>query len=98
MRRIIFTFLLIILFAVGCSSTAERTKIMNTWMGHTRSHLIERWGPPNSVFDYVGDDGKRYEVLTYSKYWSDGVGGLYECKTSFYMHEGKISRWRFEDC
>ena len=98
MKKIILTFLLIILFVAGCSSGAKRQEIMEGWEGGTRSHLIERWGPPSSIFDYIGDNGKSYEVLTYSKYWSDAYGALHECKTSFYLNKSRIERWRYEGC
>jgi hypothetical protein len=95
MKKIILALILIVL-CLGCS--ASRKSIMNNWVGATRSHLIERWGPPNSTFNYVDDNNVRYEVLTFSKYWNDSWGGFRECKTSFYVNKNIIKRARWEGC
>lgn len=46
--------------ALGCAS-ANLSKTMESWVGHSTSELIEKWGPPDSVVP----DGKGGQCLHY---------------------------------
>lgn len=96
MKKNHIVLLLVILLCLGCSGT--RQKVMDTWLGGTKSNLIERWGPPNSTFNYIDDNNISYEVFTYKTYWNDYYGYLHECKTSFYINKNKIERYNYQGC
>ena len=49
-------------FLTGCATTAGYEKILNTWLGETEDHLIQKWGVPNAVYD---NGNKRYLVYIY---------------------------------
>ena len=46
---------------LGCSSTKNTQKIMDSWLGATVQSLIMSWGPPHSRTS----DGANGEVLTF---------------------------------
>ena len=56
MRKIIIIFLC--LSILGCASI---NKTMRSWVGHHKSELILKWGPPSRT----ADDGKGGEILIY---------------------------------
>lgn len=66
MRKIVRG-ILIILFSglclgiMGCATGPDTQAIMNSWMGHHKSEIIQAWGPPSSYTS----DGKDGEVLIY---------------------------------
>ena len=51
------------LLLVGCATSANYTKILNSWVGGTENQLVSSWGPP--LGSYVKDDGSK--VLTYQQ-------------------------------
>ena len=51
------------LLLVGCATSANYTKILNSWVGSTENQLVSSWGPP--LGSYVKDDGSK--VLTYQQ-------------------------------
>ena len=59
MKKLIL-FLFVIVSLSGCISTQ---KIMNSWIGRSRSDLILDWGPPTSGY---ASDGKGGEILLYN--------------------------------
>lgn len=47
--------LTVILFAlVGCATTANYEKILNSWIGYTELELIRKWGPPQQSYEAGG--------------------------------------------
>src|SRR5690606_33160011 len=73
MRRL---YLLIIVLALcGCGVSKKQRAAMDSWLGQSKSHLIQVWGAPTSVFR---DGGK--EVIVYDKsgtYLSTNPGRVY---------------------
>jgi ketosteroid isomerase-like protein len=45
----------------ACATAEKYEAVLNSWIGHTESELVSKWGPPDSV--YVAPDGTRH--LTY---------------------------------
>ncbi len=94
-------FILLILMS-GCTTTKEiqeeNRKIMDSWLGHHKSELIQSWGPPVRY----ESDGKGGEILIWESKQTQGavLNGTYYERTSypfkmFYAdHNGKIYYWR----
>jgi hypothetical protein len=49
-------------FLIGCATTANYEKLLNSWMGVSENFLISSWGPPNSFYETGGT-----KYLTYAK-------------------------------
>lgn len=63
-RFVQLTCLILVVFPLAnCSSTS---KSMDTWKGHHKSELYQKWGPPSRTTD----DGLGGEILIYEK-WVD---------------------------
>jgi hypothetical protein len=75
MKINIFALLCIFLFA-GC--VGHINEVMNSWMNHHYSDLIESWGPPSQVFD----DGQGGRILIYSENRSWTVSGSAHTRTT----------------
>jgi len=56
MKKILL--ILLCLMLTGCASTG---KIMESWIGHQKSEIINSWGPPQRY----SPDGKGGEILIY---------------------------------
>ena len=59
------------LLLVGCATSANYTKILNSWVGSTENQLVSSWGPP--LGSYVKDDGSK--ILTYQQSGSYDLPG-----------------------
>jgi len=59
------------LLLVGCATSANYTKILNSWVGSTENQLVSSWGPP--LGSYVKDDGSK--ILTYQQSGSFNLPG-----------------------
>lgn len=76
----------------------EQKKVMDSWMGHHKSELIQSWGPPHRY----ESDGKGGEILVYEKSVTRGavINNTYYEKTThpyqmFYADkDGKLYYWR----
>jgi len=72
---------LFVLFLTSCSSThlskvqLEEQKLMNSWIGHTKSELLQTWGPAKNI----SSDGKGGEIYSFEKTLSFGqsAGQIY---------------------
>ena len=57
----------------GCFATESKyIKILDTWMGKTENHLVDKWGPPDGA--YTKDDGSK--ILTYQQSGSYNLPGV----------------------
>ena len=86
----------------ACATTTQipedNKKIMDSWLGHHKSNLIQSWGPPGRY----ESDGKGGEILIYESKETRGLNvyGTYHEKTfypykMFYADQnGKIYYWR----
>ena len=59
------------LLLVGCATSANYTKKLNSWVGSTENQLVSSWGPP--LGSYVKDDGSK--ILTYQRSGSYDLPG-----------------------
>jgi hypothetical protein len=93
--------LLLLITSCGPSKKAQQDKlkeVMDSWLGHHKSELIQSWGPP----DRYASDGKDGEILIYEKMITRGavIYNTYrEVTTSAYKmvyvdRNGKIYFWR----
>lgn len=101
MKRLFTAFLVAAIF-ISCTTTQkaqDKTReVMDSWMGHHKSELIQSWGPPQRY----ESDGKGGEILIYEKKVTRGavIYGTYHEKTSypynmFYADSaGKLYYWR----
>ena len=68
MKKIIIVVItLFIIFSLTSCATIYAKRIddmMKSWIGDTKQHLLQKWGPPTDIFDN-GEDG---EIWTYSFY------------------------------
>jgi hypothetical protein len=107
-QTIIITIIISLVY-IGCTSPS---KLMQTWIGHTKAELYQSWGPPQSKTD----DGQGGEILIYSNYvnmgqqpgqiYSNYYGGVsyttpqqrgYSRTRMFYVNKsGTIYNWRWE--
>lgn len=55
----------------ACATGPKFSERMDAWVGNSESHLIMKWGPPQSV--YVAPDGSR--ILTYGHSRNMQFGG-----------------------
>lgn len=62
---------LLLCLLIGCATTANYEKILNSWMGMSENSLVSSWGPPNNFYE---SGGTRY--LTYAKSRSGYVPGV----------------------
>lgn len=95
-------FLVVSLLIGACTTTKqlqeETRRVMDSWMGHHKSELIQSWGPP----DRYESDGKGGEILIYESQQTRGAviyGTYYERTTypykMFYADSnGKLYYWR----
>lgn len=58
-RIAILLSLVFCILLTGCATTAAYEKILNTWLGETEKHLIQKWGVPDGVYD---NGNQRYLV------------------------------------
>ena len=70
MKKLLAIIVLGLLLA-GCATSANYTKILNSWVGSTENQLVSSWGPP--LGSYVKDDGSK--VLTYQQSGSYNLPG-----------------------
>ena len=65
MRRfmLLVPLILLLIMVQGCTSTR---KVMDSWMGHHESELIQQWGAPSRTTA----DGKGGKVHVYERYGS----------------------------
>jgi len=42
---------LIALFLIGCATTKRYEQVLDSWLGDSESALIQKWGPPDSVYE-----------------------------------------------
>ena len=61
MKKILATVVLGFLLTSCFATTAKYESALDTWMGQTEDHLIEKWGVPNGAYN-KNDGGK---VLTF---------------------------------
>ena len=100
--KILILFSAMLIVFGGCNSLR---KTLNSWLGHTKHHLIERWGPPLRT----RDNGAKGEILVYPRVvkepgsvgfsWSDDNGNRYYVPATqgysywryyyFYINENK---------
>lgn len=95
--------IVVLLALTGCATTGNYERKLQTWMGHSESDVISRWGPPTNVYQ---DGDRRY--LTWTKvggsmanatnfgYTAVGVGGTFWCSTTLTSVHGTIQQWRWE--
>lgn len=62
---------LLVLLLVGCATTANYEKLLQSWVGSSADNLVMRWGPPAS--SYPLSNGGR--VLEYSDQRNIQLGG-----------------------
>lgn len=109
MKRVLLLTLVIGAIATSCDGPS---KVMDSWKGHTKSELYQKWGPPNQVTS----DGADGEILIYTSYinlgqtagtvYNNGSGGInytapqqngYNRTRMFYVHpNGIIYSWRWQ--
>jgi hypothetical protein len=87
----LFSILLIAVIIVSCASTR---KAVDSWMGHNKSELILKLGPPQRT----ASDGNGGEVLIYeTQVWMNSGNYEYPITSSrmFYADStGRIYHWR----
>ena len=52
--------LLLIIFLGGCSYSSKMNKKVSTWIGRTKSDLIQKWGTPSNVYPLIGNRNELY--------------------------------------
>jgi len=68
--------------AIGCASQEGYEKIVNSYLGSPETVLLERWGPPDQVYNADADT----KYLTYSRSQSGYMPGTpptYQTSCSF---------------
>ena len=77
------------LLLTGCATGAKYSAIMDTWVGQSAEHLIDRWGYPANMFDapngfkvYSYQSGSSYTMptqtnSTYNAYGNTIYGNSY---------------------
>lgn len=102
MRQNLFLLFFTAFLFVGCTSTKklqeQNKQVMDSWMGHHKSELIQSWGPPSRY----ESDGKGGEILIYEQKVTRGavIYGTYQERTTypykmFYADkDGKLYYWR----
>jgi hypothetical protein len=70
--KLIFVFAILVFTFVQCGSTS---KIMASWVGHTKAELYQSWGPPTRTTS----DGQGGEIAIYEYYVDMGQnpGSIY---------------------
>lgn len=90
--KVISTFLVVILFAAGCTTLKE---VMSSWEGRPVDELLSAWGAPDSRIQ-LKDGG---QVLTWTTLWNDADYGIHTCRKSFTVDsDGIIVKWSYSDC
>jgi len=51
MRRLVLSFLVVLVLVLFSGCAGQINNIMRSWEGHHYSDLIASWGPPQQVFD-----------------------------------------------
>lgn len=96
----------------ACATEAQYQKNLNSWLGSTESELVEKWGPPDQVYEL---EGKKYLTYIYSNsnYVPQTVnsnvignsvqtqvyGGYTQhwyCKTIMTIENKEITNWKYE--
>ena len=76
-----------VLFAiVGCATTANYNKILNTWVGSHVDRLVSSWGPPQNSFP-LSSGG---QVIEYVTSRNVTVGGFTTYKPQTTYHSGSV--------
>jgi hypothetical protein len=90
-----------IFMAIGCATTANYEKKLQTWMGSDVNALIASWGPPdqvfpmsngNKIYSYAKNGGATSQLIYGTVYTTS-----YWCKTNFTTDPSdKIINWAWE--
>lgn len=71
------------------TSCASQKKVMNSWLGNTKQHLIMKWGPPART----SSDGGEGEILIYSTPFAYYGNNYYRYHMFYVNNENKIYHW-----
>lgn len=76
-KTILLTSLMLVL--IGCATTANYEKKLNTWVGATELELVRTWGVPEQVYE---TGGQKFLVYTSSRrIWIQGTPPSYTATT-----------------
>jgi len=81
MKKILSTLLLFSTLLVGCATSENYGKRLDTWLGAKESSLVASWGTPDSFYEA---DGIRY--LTYNSNNAGYVAGIPPRTTTTYIN------------
>lgn len=87
---------------VGCATTENYEKTLNSWVGAKADELISVWGPPRKS-SRLSDGGRVLEYFQSSStvYYNTDLNTFHNienaCKTLFIVNaNGIIARWRWQ--
>lgn len=93
MKKLI-TILSLVLLIAGCATEEKYQAVLNTWMGSTKSNLVNTWGVPSS--SYKVDEHE--ELIAYNR----SVSGFnqygsynYYCTTTFTIRDDEVVNWKY---
>ena len=88
MKKYIVIITAAVLFLISCTS---EKKVMDSWVGDNKQHLIMTWGPPARITS-DGNDGEIYiySSETYMPYYNIT---RYNYRMFFLDKEGAIYHW-----
>lgn len=81
--------LISMLSQMGCATGAGYQRILDSWVGKSADHLIDKWGPPQAtfkkpngsmVYTYQNDGGT---VYNYNQYSNQVMSYNKSCRTTF---------------
>lgn len=86
---------LLMVFLVGCATTANYEAKLQSWVGHSESELIASWGPPTNSYrsgnvtslSYGGNNGAVFY---------NGMMIPVSCTTTFTLTNNVITSWAWQ--
>ena len=91
MKRLFFLITPLALL-LGCATTANYEKTLNTWIGHSESELISSWGPPNNSYT-SGDTTSLSFGGTRGIVYTSGMAIPVSCITTFTLKNKVVTNW-----
>jgi hypothetical protein len=81
-----------LLFAIVClffTSCVSQRKMMDSWVNHPKTELIEKWGPPART----ASNGSNGEILIYSHTYYIYGTATYRYNMFYTTADGNIYHW-----
>ena len=100
--KLAITAAFLIAILVGCATTGNYEKVLNSWVGVKTDQLISKWGPPHKSFELSnGGLVLEYYQQNYTGYYNSYTNTFHNiknaCKTLFTVNAaGIIKSWRWQ--